>query len=72
MPHCWHLNTRKGDDQRRTGRAPRPARVVTVGCSMGGYAAVRAALELDADVVLAFAPQVTLDPEALMTSLIEC
>ena len=44
--------------------ALRPSRVVTIGSSMGGYAAIRAALELDADAALAFAPQVRLDLEA--------
>ena len=34
--------------------ALRPARVVTIGASMGGYAAVRAALALGADELLAF------------------
>ena len=40
--------------------ACRPARLVTLGCSMGGYAALRAGLMLRADVALAFAPQVVL------------
>ena len=40
----------------------RPARVITVGSSMGGYAAIRAGLALRADVVLAFGPQVVLAP----------
>lgn len=40
----------------------RPARVVTVGASMGGYAAVRAGIALRADTVLAFGPQVVLAP----------
>ncbi len=39
----------------------RPARVVTIGSSMGGYAAVRAALALNADGAVAFSPQVMLD-----------
>lgn len=42
--------------------AVRPSRVVTIGSSMGGYAAVRAALALEADAALAFAPQVAIDP----------
>ena len=41
--------------------ALRPARVVTIGASMGGYAAVRAALALGADVAVAFSPQVYID-----------
>ena len=40
----------------------RPARLVTLGCSMGGYAAVRAGLALRADEVLAFGPQVIVRP----------
>jgi hypothetical protein len=44
--------------------ALRPSRVVTIGSSMGGYAAVRAALELDADAALAFAPQTTVNAAA--------
>ena len=44
-----------------------PRRLVLLGTSMGGYAAVRAALELLCDVddlrVLAFAPQIVADPE---------
>lgn len=40
----------------------RPNRLVTIGSSMGGYAAVRAALALNADAALAFAPQVAIDP----------
>lgn len=43
--------------------ALRPARVVTIGSSMGGYAAVRAGLALDADAVVAFSPQVVIDPD---------
>ena len=43
--------------------AVRPSRLVTIGSSMGGYAAVRAALALEADAALAFAPQVAIDPE---------
>ena len=39
-----------------------PARVVTVGASMGGYAAVRAGIALRVDTVLAFGPQVVLAP----------
>ena len=41
-----------------------PRRVVTLGCSMGGYAAVRAALLLRAAACVAFAPQVLIDPYA--------
>jgi hypothetical protein len=40
----------------------RPTRLVTIGASMGGYAAIRAGLALRADAILAFAPQVSLDP----------
>ena len=44
-----------------------PRRLVLMGTSMGGYAAVRCALELQCDIedvrVLAFAPQVCIDPE---------
>ena len=47
--------------------ALRPSRLTLVGASMGGYAALRAALALrhcfPDVVVLAFAPQVFLDPE---------
>lgn len=39
-----------------------PSRVITVGCSMGGYAAVRAGLALRAQTILAFGPQVVLEP----------
>ena len=39
----------------------RPRRLVCIGASMGGYAAVRAGLELQADSILAFAPQVFID-----------
>ena len=42
--------------------ALRPSRVVTIGSSMGGYAAVRAAIALRADAAVAFAPQVAIDP----------
>lgn len=41
----------------------RPSKVITVGASMGAYAAVRAGLALRADVVLAFGPQVVLAPK---------
>ena len=41
-----------------------PARVVTVGSSMGGYAAVRAGLALNAQLAVAFSPQVLLEPAA--------
>ena len=46
---------------RREIDAVRPARVATIGSSMGGYAAVRAGLALDADVAVAFSPQVIID-----------
>lgn len=42
--------------------ALRPARLVTIGASMGGYAAVRAGLALGASSVLAFGPQVFIHP----------
>ena len=42
--------------------AVRPSRVVTLGCSMGGYAALRAAIAINADAAVAFAPQVVVDP----------
>lgn len=38
--------------------AVQPRRIVTVGASMGGYAAIRAGLSLGVDAVLAFGPQV--------------
>ena len=41
--------------------ALRPSRVVTIGSSMGGYAAVRAGLALNADAAVAFSPQVLID-----------
>jgi len=40
----------------------RPSRLVMIGSSMGGYAALRAGLALNASAVLAFAPQVFIDP----------
>ena len=43
-------------------QALRPRRLVLVGASMGGYAAIRVGLALGADVVLAFGPQVFIDP----------
>ncbi|KAL1525112.1 hypothetical protein AB1Y20_019984 [Prymnesium parvum] len=45
-------------------RRARPDRLVTIGSSMGGYAAVRAGIALGADHVVAFAPQVVIDPRA--------
>ena len=39
----------------------RPQRVVVLGASMGGYAAIRAGLALRASTVLAFGPQVFID-----------
>ena len=42
-------------------RALKPARVVTIGSSMGGYAAVRAGIALNADLAIAFSPQVIID-----------
>ena len=41
----------------------KPSSIVTVGCSMGGYAAIRAGLALGARTVVAFSPQVFIDPE---------
>ena len=43
-------------------RALQPRRVVTIGCSMGGYAAIRAGCALGANAVLAFSPQIFIDP----------
>ena len=40
----------------------RPSRIVTIGASAGGYAAIRAGLALHASAVLAFSPQVFLEP----------
>ncbi|KOO27292.1 aspartyl asparaginyl beta-hydroxylase [Chrysochromulina tobinii] len=40
-----------------------PARVVTIGSSMGGYAAIRAGIALNADRAVAFSPQVLLHPD---------
>lgn len=45
-------------------RRLRPRRVVTIGSSMGGYAAVRAGIELGVDLAIAFSPQVLVDPTA--------
>ena len=42
----------------------RPARIVTLGASMGGYAAIRVALALGASAAVAFAPQVLVDSTA--------
>ena len=47
---------------RREVEALQPARLVTLGASMGGYAAIRAGLALGATAVLAFVPQVIVDP----------
>lgn len=44
-------------------RRLRPRRLVTIGLSMGGYAAIRAGLALAADAVVAFSPQIVIDPE---------
>ena len=41
-----------------------PARVVTLGASMGGYAAIRAGLALGVDRIVAFSPQVLVDSTA--------
>ena len=38
-----------------------PKRIVTIGASMGGYAAIRAGLALGAQAVVAFSPQVLVD-----------
>ena len=51
------------DALRREAAAVRPKRVVTLGCLMGGYAALRAAIEMGADAAIAFAPQVVLEPD---------
>jgi len=42
--------------------ALQPTRLVTIGASMGAYAAIRAGLALDATAVLAFGPQVFIHP----------
>ena len=44
--------------------AVRPARLVTMGSSMGGYAAARAGIALGADAAVAFSPQVLVSPAA--------
>ena len=41
--------------------ALKPGRLITLGASMGGYAAIRAGLALGADVAVAFSPQVLVD-----------
>ena len=41
----------------------RPSRVVVIGASMGGYAAIRAGISLRAHLVIGFGPQVFLHPE---------
>jgi hypothetical protein len=48
---------------RREVASLRPSRLVTIGASMGGYAAIRAALSLGADAAIGFGPQVFLHPE---------
>ena len=48
---------------RREIRLIQPRRVVTIGCSMGGYAALRAAIALRAAAAVAFAPQVYVRPD---------
>ena len=48
---------------RREVATLRPARVVTIGASMGGYAAIRAAVDLGAQLAVAFGPQVFLHPD---------
>ncbi|KOO33948.1 endonuclease exonuclease phosphatase family protein [Chrysochromulina tobinii] len=62
------LSGREGFDSvvdavEREVAALRPARVVVVGASMGGYAAIRAGIALRADSVVAFSPQVFIDRE---------
>jgi hypothetical protein len=72
----WYLRTTHAADEHDTSNheydallallqreisALAPRRVVTVGASMGGYAAIRAGLLLDADMALAFGPQVCLE-----------
>ena len=42
----------------------KPARILTLGASMGGYAAIRAGLALGADQIVAFAPQALVDSTA--------
>eukprot|EP00746_Dinoflagellata_sp_MGD_P009346 gnl/MRDRNA2_/MRDRNA2_118970_c0_seq1.p1 gnl/MRDRNA2_/MRDRNA2_118970_c0~~gnl/MRDRNA2_/MRDRNA2_118970_c0_seq1.p1 ORF type:complete len:273 (-),score=58.34 gnl/MRDRNA2_/MRDRNA2_118970_c0_seq1:222-1040(-) len=70
LQQSWYL---KGTPEKQGGfdtvvaalraeiEAVKPVRVVTLGASMGGYAAIRAALTLEADAVIAFSPQVILD-----------
>ena len=41
----------------------RPHRLVLIGSSMGAYASLRAAIELNADVAVGFSPQVLLEPD---------
>ena len=48
-----------------------PRRIVTLGSSMGGYAAIRVGLAINADEVLAFSPQVPLDPAARKAERLE-
>ena len=62
------LSGREGFDSvvdavEREVAALRPARVVVVGASMGGYAAIRAGIALRAESVVAFSPQVFIDRE---------
>jgi hypothetical protein len=63
----WYLRAPGGFDALLELLKPQIARlaprhVVTLGSSMGGYAAIRAAEALGADLALAFGPQVILDP----------
>ena len=74
MQQAWYL--RGTDDEPRGGFAAviaalrkeldalRPARLVTLGASMGGYAAIRAGISLGAHVAIAFSPQVLVDSTA--------
>lgn len=71
----WYLRRLRGDNEaadpfasvvallRRELAFLRPARVVTIGASMGGYAAIRAAVMLNAHLAVAFGPQVFLHPD---------
>ena len=66
---AWYLRGKGGFDVivaalREDIEALRPARVLTLGSSMGGYAAIRAGLALGVWRVVAFAPQALIDSTA--------
>ena len=52
-------------------RSLAPARVVTIGSSMGGYAAVRAGIALNADLAIAFSPQVLIEPKGRQAAALD-